>query len=301
MSPPSIEVVPDLAPQVDTTTVQNTPQVLDKMPKPEKAAVKPVTFADLFKGNRDPYQGMVLKHYDVGEGYLHIPDSVIKPIEELWGFCLVGCFTGRFPSLKAVDAIVKSWNRDKAYGKEFRLKIPSHGFMFDFAEFTTLPVWVQLHNVPMQLWSEEGIGMLASKVGKPLRTDLVTKQHSKGGFCRVLIEVDFSKQPVTQFEVFSMGKSYTQTVEFKEDPKYCYHCKTWNHGPFHCRALEMKGKQDLAELEAKQTEGMAKPKEHNGPPGNAVSREWVPTGKINTEPKGGFVVFRCPSGNQIPM
>ncbi|VFQ91265.1 unnamed protein product [Cuscuta campestris] len=304
---------------VDTTTAQNTSQVLDKVPEPEKVAPKPVTFANLFKGNRDPDQGMVLKHYDVGEGVLHIPDSVIKPIEELWGFCLVGCFTGRFPGLKAVDAIVKSWNvpcriiphckgwvilefetdsdrmeilgrqRDKAYGKEFRLKIPSHGFLFDFAEFTTLPVWVQLHNVPMQLWSEEGIGMLASKVGKPLRTDLVTKQHGKGDFCRVLVEVDFSKQPVTQFEVFCMGKSYTQTVEFEEDPKYCYHCKTWNHGPFHCRALEMKGKQDLAEPEAKQIEAMAKPKEHNGHPGNAVSREWVLTGKTHTEPKGGLI------------
>ncbi|VFQ98411.1 unnamed protein product, partial [Cuscuta campestris] len=205
---------------------------------------------DLFKGNRDPDQGMILKQYDVGEGVLHIPDSIIKPVEELRGFCLVGCFTGRFPGLKAVDAIVKSWNvscriiphckgwvilkfendidrmdvvgreRDKAYGKELRLKIPSHGFMFDFAEFTTLPVWVQLHNVPLQLWSEEGIGMLASKVGKPLRTDLVTKQQGKGGFCRVLVEVDFSKQPVTHFEVACMGKTYTQLVVFEEDPKY---------------------------------------------------------------------------------
>ncbi|VFQ88796.1 unnamed protein product [Cuscuta campestris] len=302
-SPPFVEVVPERAPQVGKTTAQNTPQVLDNMPEPEKAAAKPVTFADLFKGNRDPDQGMTLKHYDFGEGVLHIPDSVIKPVEELWGFCLVGCFTGRFPGLKAVDAIVKSWNvpckinphckgwvilefetdsdrmavlgreRDKAYGKEFRLKIPSHGFMFDFAEFTTLPVWVQLHNVPLQLWSEEAIGMLASKVGKPLRTDLVTKQHGKGGFCRVLVEVDFSKRPVTHFEVSCMGKSYTQKVEFEEDPKYCYHCKTWNHGPYHCRALELKAKQDQAELEAKQdhaeleakhNEATDKPNEHKG-------------------------------------
>ncbi|VFQ68762.1 unnamed protein product [Cuscuta campestris] len=77
-SPPSVEVVPDIAPQVDTTSAQNTPQVLDKMPEPEKVAAKPVTFADLFKGNRDPDQGMILKQYDVGEGVLHIPDSVIK-------------------------------------------------------------------------------------------------------------------------------------------------------------------------------------------------------------------------------
>ncbi|VFQ90330.1 unnamed protein product, partial [Cuscuta campestris] len=87
-SPPFVEVVPERAPQVGNTTEHNTPQVLDNMPEPEKAAAKPVTFADLFKGNRDPDQGMTLKHYDVGEGVLHIPDSVIKPVEELWGFCL---------------------------------------------------------------------------------------------------------------------------------------------------------------------------------------------------------------------
>ncbi|VFQ84375.1 unnamed protein product [Cuscuta campestris] len=315
-SPPSVEVVPEIAPQVDITTAQNTPQVLDKMPEPEEVAAKPVTFADLFKGNRDPDQGMILKQYDVGEGVLHIPDSVIKPVEELWGFCLVGCFTGRFPGLKAVDAIVKSWNvpcriiphckgwvilkfendadrldilgreRDKAYGKEFRLKIPSHGFMFDFAEFTTLPVWVQLHNVPLQLWSEEEIGMLASKVGKPLRTDLVTKQQGKGGFCRVLVEVDFSKQPVTNFVVACMGKTFTQTVVFEEDPKYCFHCKTWNHGPFYCKALELK--KELEKLKATQNVAMDMPKEQRAPPEKAGAKEWIATGKSN-EPIGGLI------------
>ncbi|VFQ95756.1 unnamed protein product [Cuscuta campestris] len=319
-SPPLAEDVPDTRAQVGITSAQETPQVFDKMPEPEMVAAKPVTFGDLFKGNRDTDQGMILKQYDVGEGVLHIPDSIIKPVEELWGFCLVGCFTGRFPGLKAVDAIVKRWNvpcriiphckgwvilkfendsdrldvlgreRDKAYGKEFRLKIPSHGFMFDFAEFTTLSVWVQLHNVPLQLWSEEGIGMLASKVGKPLRTDLVTKQQGKGGFCRVLVEVDISKQPMTHFEVACMGKTYTQTVVFEEDPKYCFHCKTWNHGPFYCKALELVRKKELAGLEATNKVGMDKPKEHKEPPGKAGARDCVPTGKNpHVEPKGGLI------------
>ncbi|VFQ88789.1 unnamed protein product [Cuscuta campestris] len=317
-SPAHAEDVPDTGPQVGITSAQETPQVFDKMSEPDMVAAKPVTFADLFKGNRDPDQGMILKQYDVGEGVLHIPDSIIKPVEELWGFCLVGCFTGRFPGLKAVDAIVKSWNvpfriiphckgwvilmfendidrmdvlgreRDKAYGKELRVKIPSHGFMFDFAEFTTLPVWVQLHNVPLQLWSEEGIGMLASKVGKPLRTDLVTKQQRKGGFCRVLVEVDFSKQPVTHFEVACMGKTYTQLVVFEEDPKYCFHCKTWNHCPFYCK--ELGKKKEMAGLETTHKVDLDKPKETKRPPGKAGAKDSVPPGiNPHVEPVGGLI------------
>ncbi|VFQ94486.1 unnamed protein product, partial [Cuscuta campestris] len=319
-SPPHAEDVPDTGAQVGITSAQETPQVFDKMPTPDMVAAKPVTFADLFKGNRDPDQGMILKQYDVGEGVLYIPDSIIKPIEELWGFCLVGCFTGRFPGLKAVDAIVKSWNvpcryiphckgwvilkfendidrmdvlgreRDKAYGKELRLKIPSHGFMFDFAEFTTLPVWVQLHNVPLQLWSKEGIGMLASKVGKPLRTELVTKQQGKGGFCRVLVEVDFSKQPVTHFEVACMGKTYTQLVVFEEDPKYCFHCKTWNHCPFYCKELELGKKKEMAGLETTHKVDLDKPKETKITPGKAGARDSVPPGNNpHVEPVGGLI------------
>ncbi|VFR01051.1 unnamed protein product [Cuscuta campestris] len=146
-SPHHVEGVEVTPVALEKTTVLEKPQVLNEIPQLEtvSGSIKPVTFADLFKQNKDPDQG-------------------------------------RFPGLKAVDAIVKSWNvpcriiphckgrvelkfendrdryevlgmeRCKAYGKEFRIKIPSHGFMFDFAEFTTLLVWIQLHNVPMQMW-----------------------------------------------------------------------------------------------------------------------------------------------------
>ncbi|VFQ69644.1 unnamed protein product [Cuscuta campestris] len=301
--------------------VPNSPQLLEDMPEPDSAKPKSVTFADLFKGNRDPEQGMILKQYEVGEGVLDIPDEMIKPIEDIWGYCLVWCFTGRFPGLKAVDAIVQSWNvpcriiphckgwvvlkfendkdryellrKDisKAYGKEFRLKIPSHGFVFDFAEFTTLPVWVQLHNVPMQMWSDGCIGMLASKVGKPLRTNLVTKQLGKVGFCRAL--VGFSKEPVTKFKVACMGKKYTQVVEFEEEPKYYFHCKTWNHGPFSCRSLELKKLKEQIDLNkagahtVKDTVLQAEGVQNTDKP-----NEWVTKGRQNkgfTEPPDGHI------------
>ncbi|VFQ94140.1 unnamed protein product [Cuscuta campestris] len=113
--------------------------------------------------------------------------------------------------------------------------------------------------------------MLASKVGKPLRTDLVTKQLGKSGFCRVLVEVDFSKEPVTSFE---------------EDPKYCFHCKTWNHGPFHCRSLELK----------KNLEANVAQKGKDTP---SSRKEWVASGSrlgAYSEPIGGLI----PSSSNKP-
>ncbi|VFQ69592.1 unnamed protein product [Cuscuta campestris] len=83
-----------------------------------------------------------------------------------------------------------------------------------------------------------------------------------------------------------MSRSYIQTVEFEEDPKYCYHCQTWNHGPFFCKVLEQKKNKELEVIHANLLETANKEK--------APPREWVPTGKNNgsggyTEPKGGNV------------
>ncbi|VFQ77255.1 unnamed protein product [Cuscuta campestris] len=252
-------------------TVDSALKVFDKLPDSainEKGPPKS-TFAQLFEGNKVPANGMKLKYYDVGDGdVLDIPDEIIKPVEDIWGFCLVGCFTGRFPGLKAVDSVVKQWgvackiiphckgwvvlrfedeaarqqvlaaDRAVVFGKEFRLKIPGHCFMFDFSEFTTMPTWIKLPNLPMQLWSDERIGYVASKVGKPICTDVVSKEIGKARFCRVLVDLDLSKKPRTSITTNVMGKTYIQEVVYEDQLRYCYHCKCRGHSPLSSRVLE---------------------------------------------------------------
>ncbi|VFQ98408.1 unnamed protein product [Cuscuta campestris] len=50
--------------------------------------------------NRDPSEGFPLKKVEVGD-VVRIPAEGVSNLEEEWGFCLVGCFTGRFPGIKA--------------------------------------------------------------------------------------------------------------------------------------------------------------------------------------------------------
>ncbi|KAF6142477.1 hypothetical protein GIB67_039441 [Kingdonia uniflora] len=54
---------------------------------------------------------------------------------------------------------------------------------------TNLPLWVMFHNVPNQCWSKEGLGQLASLMGKPLYTDKAIERRSTS-FARICIEVD---------------------------------------------------------------------------------------------------------------
>ena len=35
----------------------------------------------------------------------------------------------------------------------------------------TIPVWVRFYNIPLELWDEEDLSQISSKVGKPLYID----------------------------------------------------------------------------------------------------------------------------------
>lgn len=40
---------------------------------------------------------------------------------------------------------------------------------------TTLPVWIKLHNLTMEFWTDEGLSVEASGVGRPLYQDAIMR------------------------------------------------------------------------------------------------------------------------------
>lgn len=46
---------------------------------------------------------------------------------------------------------------------------------FEKESLSKLPLWIQLYNVPLQYWSEEGLSYIASGIGKPLYADEMTE------------------------------------------------------------------------------------------------------------------------------
>ncbi|CAH9077945.1 unnamed protein product [Cuscuta europaea] len=189
----------------------------------------------------------------------------------LWGYCLVGCFTGRFPGLKAIYGLVKRWgvhctmkSHDKGwvifkfqneqdrtkvftegpynlYGRLLILKMLSDDFTFDDEPFLKVPIWVKFPNLPLNLWNEEAMSKITSKVGVPITTDKVTQELTNYHFARVLIEVDITKAPCLSFPIrLPSGKIFKQLVVYETFPNFCFHCKSYGHHPFICKQLGWK-------------------------------------------------------------
>ncbi|KAF3635966.1 hypothetical protein FXO37_25699 [Capsicum annuum] len=78
------------------------------------------------------------------------------------------------------------------HNKPFILKPWVLNFVFDIESITTLPLWVNFHELPVGYWSQEDLSKVASAVEKPLNADKYTVDMTKIYYARVLIEMDIS-------------------------------------------------------------------------------------------------------------
>ncbi|CAH9085043.1 unnamed protein product [Cuscuta europaea] len=236
---------------------------LEDSPKPWKS---------LFKDNRDPTRGIKLKYVPPKGETLDSVDRALPSMIEMWGFCLVGHFTGAFPGLKAVHELKAIWGvkcrvtshekgwviikfqneEDRAkvlhegpytvFGRLLMLKELSEDFTFEDAEFLKVPIWVKFQKLPMKLWNDVAMSEVESMVGVPITTDKVTQERTNNDYARVLIEVDISKPPPLSFPIrLPSRKVFKQYVLYETFPSFFFHCKEYGHHPFICKELAKRG------------------------------------------------------------
>lgn len=115
------------------------------------------------------------------------------------------------------------------------LKPWTRDFDFNLSQFTTVPTWVKLFNVPYVYWTKKGIGAIASKLGKPLYMDNNTEQASKLWFARVCIEFSLQSTFPRSFKVQSeYGEEFEVQVEYGWIPRKCSACKVFGHNNIDC-------------------------------------------------------------------
>jgi len=217
-------------------------------------------WVNLFKDNRNLGQGIKLNMVDSAEDMLHLKDEDVDNVAEIWGYCLVGLFSGRFPGMDAVRTIREGWKvechhwihrsgwiifkfkteEDRLtvlnggpyfiYGRSLMLKNMPRCFRFGGAEFATVPVWVQLPDLPLDCWNARALSKIVSRIGKPITTDKMTLTKERLSFARVMVEVDASKELVSSLEIkLPTGDIYNQLVVYEVTPKYCKNCKVFGH------------------------------------------------------------------------
>lgn len=98
-----------------------------------------------------------------------------------------------------------------------------------------LPIWFKFYNVPLTLWHEDGIAILASHFGKPLYLDKATKLGNKLSYARVCVEVEVSTKIPSSINVQIAGcNAQTISIDMPWKPSKCMHCKGYGHSDSNC-------------------------------------------------------------------
>ncbi|GKA97666.1 reverse transcriptase domain-containing protein [Tanacetum coccineum] len=110
---------------------------------------------------------------------------------------------------------------------------------------TKVPIWVKLHKVPLVAYSEDGLSLIVTPIGKPLMLDAYTtfmcgEAWGRINFARALIEVSSEsdlKKEVTMGVPNDDETDYTReviSVEYEWQPQRCADCKKFGHSSDKC-------------------------------------------------------------------
>ncbi|GKC51394.1 zinc knuckle CX2CX4HX4C containing protein [Tanacetum coccineum] len=126
--------------------------------------------------------------------------------------------------------ILKKWSMDTRLLKE---------------ELTRIPIWVKLHDVPIKVFEEDGISLIATFIGKHIMLDSYTSSMcndswGRSSFARCLIEINSEADlvDVVTIGIPSLtGDDFTKEtirVEYEWRPPRCDLCKIFSHVHDHC-------------------------------------------------------------------
>lgn len=66
-------------------------------------------------------------------------------------------------------------------------------FELAFTKLSTVALWVQLHNIPVELWEGESLETIASLFGRLLKINEFTSSLSSSKYARICVEIDPAK------------------------------------------------------------------------------------------------------------
>ncbi|XP_021994613.1 uncharacterized protein LOC110891219 [Helianthus annuus] len=132
--------------------------------------------------------------------------------------------------IRNVPIILKQWSASTKLEKE---------------ELKSIPVWVKMHDVPLAAFTEDGLSLLASKIGVPKMLDsytatMCTESWGRSSYARALIEVqsgaDLKKSVnVAIPSLEGDGHSVAEVkIEYDWEPLRCSSCCVFGHEDSSC-------------------------------------------------------------------
>ena len=98
-----------------------------------------------------------------------------------------------------------------------------------------LPIWIHLGNVPLELFTKNGLSYIASAIGNPLYMDRITATQQRLAFAKICVEIDVSTDIPRFIEVRRRnGELINISVEVPWWPQKCTKCCIYGHVDRNC-------------------------------------------------------------------
>ncbi|KAL2224631.1 UNVERIFIED_CONTAM: hypothetical protein Sindi_2930200 [Sesamum indicum] len=124
-------------------------------------------------------------------------------------------------------------------GQPINLQKWEPGMAMKKLKHTQVPVWIKLHHLPVELWTTEGLSIVASGIGKPLYPDAITRACTRLDFARVCVMLDISSSLPKHIVILTPdddgGESPCKVdVEYEWVPPKCTGCMSLGHSAKNC-------------------------------------------------------------------
>ncbi|KAL0283808.1 UNVERIFIED_CONTAM: hypothetical protein Sradi_6922600 [Sesamum radiatum] len=131
------------------------------------------------------------------------------------------------------------------HGQAIVLQKWEPGMVLRKLQHTQVPVWIKLRHLPVELWTTDGLSVVASGVGKPLYPDAITRACTRLDFARVCVMLDISAKLLKHI-VLMVPKEDGSEVACKVDVEYewlppkCTMCHSLGHSTKECPTTKPK-------------------------------------------------------------
>ncbi|XP_071728299.1 uncharacterized protein [Rutidosis leptorrhynchoides] len=132
--------------------------------------------------------------------------------------------------IRTIPIILNKWSPNVSLAKEDHSKVP---------------VWIKMHDIPLVGYTDVGLSVIASKLGKPMMLDSFTstmcvESWGRPSFARALIEVSTDNVLKETLKIATPSvKGGNKTVnevriEYEWNPPRCSGCKVFGHKDDQC-------------------------------------------------------------------
>ncbi|XP_058733512.1 uncharacterized protein LOC131605135 [Vicia villosa] len=140
-----------------------------------------------------------------------------------------GYFIMRFKSIKKKEEILMN-GPYTIRNMPMLLRDWKPGFNMKNDMLRTIPIWVKLPQLPLELWGAKSLNKIGSAIVTPVVIDECTAQKLRASYARILIEIDATQQVPKEITIHNHeGKKVKQAIEYEWMPKFCGRCQKFRH------------------------------------------------------------------------